>query len=188
MTPNLYYYNQTASPYFYNQTQLYTNGTYLNLTGNVFALNPTAYQWFYNQTQGFNYSLQIYNATFKNVSADFFFGDGSKLTNLPSGVSYWKATATTLYNDTVGVNVGIGLANPSNKLDVNGTINFTGIQRQLGFYQNSSGFVGIGTANPQQKLEVAGNINVSGNGNNVTLGGGAIYWDDVNSRLVIKVS
>jgi len=162
MTPNLYYYNQTASPYFYNQTQLYTNGTYLNLTGNVFAINPTAYQWFYNQTQGFNYSLQIYNATFKNVSADFFFGDGSKLTNLPSGVSFWKATATTLYNDTAGVNVGIGTSTPSNKLSVVGTGNITGGSATTqGLLVDSSGRVGIGTANPSSKFEVVGTFNVT---------------------------
>ena len=48
--------------------------------------------------------------------------------------------------------------------------------------------VGIGTATPTQKLDVAGNINISTFGANISLGGGMIYWDNPNSRLVIKFS
>src|SRR3989344_4451934 len=48
--------------------------------------------------------------------------------------------------------------------------------------------LGIGTATPTQKLDVAGNVNISTLGGNISLGGGRIYWDNPNSRLVIKVS
>jgi len=51
-----------------------------------------------------------------------------------------------------------------------------------------NGSVGIGTATPTQKLDVAGNVNISTLGGNISLGGGSIYWDNPNSRLVIKVS
>ena len=37
----------------YNQTVLYTNGSYLNLTGNTFALSPDATKWLYNMTDGY---------------------------------------------------------------------------------------------------------------------------------------
>jgi len=55
-------------------------------------------------------------------------------------------------------------------------------------YINNGGKLGIGTATPTQLLDVAGNVNVSNAGANISLGGGAIYWDNPNSRLVIKVS
>ncbi|MEK6895069.1 MAG: hypothetical protein AABX48_00960, partial [Nanoarchaeota archaeon] len=44
----LYAYNQTLSKFYYNQTVLYTNGSFLNLTGTTFGISPTATQWFYN--------------------------------------------------------------------------------------------------------------------------------------------
>ncbi|MFA5020089.1 MAG: hypothetical protein WC533_03235 [Candidatus Pacearchaeota archaeon] len=48
--------------------------------------------------------------------------------------------------------------------------------------------VGIGTIQPSQRLEVNGSINMSGSYSNFSVGGGRIYWDDTNSRMVIEVS
>ncbi len=50
------------------------------------------------------------------------------------------------------------------------------------------GNLGVGVHTPTQKLEVAGNVNISNHGSNLTLGNGQIYWDNPNSRLVIRVS
>jgi hypothetical protein len=52
--------------------------------------------------------------------------------------------------------VGIGIANPVEKLDVAGNIAATGNVSALGN-------VGVGTTAPTQKLEVIGNVSVSGN-------------------------
>ena len=37
-------------------------------------------------------------------------------------------------------------------------------------------------------LNIVGNLNMSVNGANISLGGGSIYWDNPNSRLVIKAT
>jgi hypothetical protein len=52
-------------------------------------------------------------------------------------------------------NVGIGTMTPAYKLDVNGTVNATGL--------NVSGNVGIGTTTPATKLHVVGDLTVTGN-------------------------
>ncbi len=52
--------------------------------------------------------------------------------------------------------VGIGIANPVEKLDVAGNISATGNVSALGN-------VGVGTTAPTQKLEVLGNVSVTGN-------------------------
>ena len=41
---------------------------------------------------------------------------------------------------------------------------------------------------PTQTLDVNGNINISAATGNLTMGGGKIYYDVTNARLVIKVS
>jgi len=51
-----------------------------------------------------------------------------------------------------------------------------------------NGKVGIGTTSPTQALDVNGNINISATTGNLTMGGGNIYYDVTNARLVIKVS
>ncbi|HPO49350.1 MAG TPA: hypothetical protein PLO89_03405, partial [Spirochaetota bacterium] len=57
------------------------------------------------------------------ISANQFMGDGSKLTGLPTNP--WRKTGTSLfYNDG---NIGIGVENPLNKLEVNGIIDAKGL-------------------------------------------------------------
>ncbi|MBS3072334.1 hypothetical protein J4477_00695 [Candidatus Pacearchaeota archaeon] len=62
------------------------------------------------------------NSTFRNISADYYFGDGSKLTNVVATVpkTPFQYTATSIYNDTAAVNLGIGTAGPSERIDVQG--------------------------------------------------------------------
>lgn len=43
-----------------------------------------------------------------NVSADYFIGDGSQLTNLPISAQYWNRSGTTLITATAGDDVSIG--------------------------------------------------------------------------------
>ena len=46
----------------------------------------------------------------------------------------------------------------------------------------------VNTTSPTQALDVNGNINISAATGNLTMGGGNIYYDVANARLVIKVS
>jgi cytoskeletal protein CcmA (bactofilin family) len=72
----------------------------------------------------------------------------------------WSVSETNVYNDTAGVNVGIGTATPLAKLQINssspnGTLlvqNTTG--SALLFVNGTSGNVGIGTASPTASLQI----------------------------------
>jgi len=98
-------------------------------------------------------------------------GDKFLITN---GTDLQVGEVANLYVDTSTSRVGIGLSNPSYKLDVSGDINFTGSLLQNGSaFQGSkwtttgtavyrpSGNVGIGVA-PSYKLDVSGDINFTG--------------------------
>ncbi|MBI5464292.1 MAG: hypothetical protein HY966_04990, partial [Ignavibacteriales bacterium] len=94
------------------------------------------------------------SATSNNLNLDYYSGS-------------WK-TALTVLNSTG--NVGIGTTNPTQKLDINGIVNSTGIYVNGSPYQSSqwtttgsdiyytTGNVGIGTATTIEKLQVSGNI------------------------------
>ncbi|HEX6044940.1 MAG TPA: hypothetical protein VFZ22_10660 [Pyrinomonadaceae bacterium] len=89
------------------------------------------------------------------------------------GATQWTTSGTTI-NYSTG-NVGIGVASPTTKLDVNGTVNATGLTvngtavtssqwATSGTAINySTGNVGIATASPTEKLDVTGNVKVTGN-------------------------
>ncbi|MBS3099993.1 hypothetical protein J4463_02140 [Candidatus Pacearchaeota archaeon] len=103
-------------------------------------------------------------------------------------ISNSSGTMRFVIQQTTG-NVGINTLSPNQKLTVVGTVNMTGGGATVtGLNIDSSGNVGIGTTTPTQLLDVAGNFNMSQSGANISLGGGLIYWDSVNSRMVIKVS
>ena len=89
------------------------------------------------------------------------------------GSTQWTTSGTTI-NYSTG-NVGIGVASPTTKLDVNGTVNATALTvggtavvssqwATSGTTINyATGNVGIATASPTEKLDVTGNIKVTGN-------------------------
>ncbi|MDI6792948.1 MAG: tail fiber domain-containing protein [bacterium] len=110
------------------------------------------------------------------VTATAFVGDGSGLTGISSGTadSDWVESGTDVYRATG--NVGIGTTNPSEKLEVAGTvqaISFVGdgsgltgipatadndwVESGADVYRET-GNVGIGTMSPSEKLEVAGTV------------------------------
>ena len=126
----------------------------------------------------------------------------------PSSIIMWQegdpllfGSALTSFNElmrfSTNGNIGIGLNNPSYKLDVAGDINFTGTLYQNGspfssgggsslwslngnkiYYNN--GYVGIGLDNPLYNLDVTGDINFTGtlyqNGSPFSSGGGSSLW------------
>jgi len=95
-----------------------------------------------------------------------------------------------------GSNLGIGSSNPSQKLDVSGNINFTGI-----LYQNSlpyigsqwttsgntifynTGNVGIGSSNPSQKLDIIGSVKATS-----FIGSGASLQSIYQASRIFNVS
>ncbi|HXQ68919.1 MAG TPA: hypothetical protein VN844_00405 [Pyrinomonadaceae bacterium] len=88
------------------------------------------------------------------------------------GGSQWTTSGTTI-NYGAG-NVGVGVASPTSKLDVNGTVNATALSvngtplvssqwATSGTTINySTGNVGIGVASPTSKLDVNGTVNATG--------------------------
>jgi hypothetical protein len=102
---------------------------------------------------------------------------------MPSNVTYNDSANTfgsfnqnfdtnTLFIDAVNHRVGIGKANPDEKLSVNGTTEIYTSTGGTAFYVNStSGNVGIGTASPNYTLDVNGTVNASffnGNGTGIS--------------------
>lgn len=109
-----------------------------------------------------------------NLTAAYFFGDGSYLTNINrTAVNYWTQSGSDIYYN-LG-NVGIGTVPTLGALDVNGSVYASDfIDRQnTAYYLNPAGTsnlnsadfagnVGIGTTVPSEKLEVAGDIALTG--------------------------
>ena len=104
-------YNQTATQFFYNQTVLYTNGSYIDLVGNKFNVSTSAIQWFYNQTQ----SLYFYNHTIFTSQLGCAVGDYVSNVSITNG-----AINVTCRTDSVGAGGG----NPFNQI-LNTTSNVT---------------------------------------------------------------
>jgi hypothetical protein len=114
------------------------------------------------------------------VKATAFDGDGALLTGIPSSaingtLSQWTTVTGPKIHYSDG-NVGIGVADPTEALDVLGNINFSGILKRGGAEFVSTpwtiesgptalsytlGNVGVGGTTPSAKLEVTGNAHVS---------------------------
>ena len=115
-------------------------------------------------------------ADFKNSSRRWVIGTG--ILSAAGDFSIYDANtaATRVFVDTSG-QVGIGTTTPAYKLDVNGTVNATGLNVNGSAitssqwttsgsninYATSGGNVGVGQANPAYKLDVNGTAHVSGN-------------------------
>lgn len=124
----LYAYNQTLPAQSYADVQIAANTTFI--TGRITTINSTTnIQQLLNltniySTYNVSYALYAYNQTI-----------------LP-----FKFTSTTIYNDTTGINLGLGISTPTEKLTVAGQINITqnGLNLTVGntrFYNNGSGLI-----------------------------------------------
>ena len=113
---------------------------------------------------------------------------GTDITNINQ--TKWIENGNDIYNRVGAGNVGIGLNNPSYKLDVVGDINFSGnLLKNGNAYSSgsgslwtssgnnlyfSNGSIGIGNSNPEFKLDVSGkgyfndNVKIKSNGDTPT--------------------
>ena len=107
-----------------------------------------------------------------------FSGNGSGLTGVNSDSGSWvNGSSSNIHLAVSTDNVGIGVLDPSHKLDVNGDINIaSGSTLRVGgtpaVFSNwsvdgsdiyrSSGNVGIGTVSPDETLDVVGSMRVGG--------------------------
>ena len=86
-----------------------------------------------------------------NITADVFFGDGSKLTGIVSGStadgtinsSAWNRTSGKVFLANGNDKVGIGTTNPSSALNVTGNIGATGNITADVFFGDGSGLTGL---------------------------------------------
>ncbi|NEO78186.1 hypothetical protein [Moorena sp. SIO4G3] len=133
------------------------------------------------------------------VQATRFEGDGSGLTGISAGGTKWSDGSSNKIYYNAG-NVGIGTNNPSEKLEVAGTVkatNFEGDGSALtgisaGKWSDGSsnkiyynaGNVGIGTTNPQSLLQVGDGL---GGGNRPWMTTGLqVAWNSDNVFLGLK--
>ena len=201
MSATKYYYNMSDTKYFYNQS-LYAdnfikNGTYawfryLNVSGEIvtgginisspgnkltIVGSTTAYKDYLQINDSSDPGVGAVGITMSNPQSDIFiraYGSGA-----PSNLSN-----TTLIYSALGNGIKIGTSVLGANISLVTSNSFAVPQ----FTLTSAGYVGIGTVRPTQMLEVkAGNVNIS-TGGNMTIGGGKIWWDGTNGRLVIHVS
>ncbi|MFA5992527.1 MAG: hypothetical protein WC796_02360 [Candidatus Pacearchaeota archaeon] len=196
-TYNLYAYNQTiASGWNLSGTNVYTG-----YDVGIGTKTPEA-------------DLTIRGAA-PFISLNTTFDNSTYLIGNSNGNLFIKRNGTVeTFRIVPNGDVGIGTSSPTQKLDVRGNINISngvsdininpiGLIDSYGFplqlnslsTQNiyvgaGSGLVGIGTSSPATgaKLTVDGGNVVINAPNNLTVGGGSIQWDSVNSRMIIKVS
>ena len=91
-----------------------------------------------------------------NITADYYFGDGSQLTGINTGVqnsTAWNRSGTNVYLANTGGNVGIGTTSPLADLHINGTTRIVGDAAEplligrdefnLWVFRNTHGALGI---------------------------------------------
>jgi len=179
-----------------------------------------------NTTVGNNLTLSSYGSGFKTGTATqrLAVDANGNVIEIPIGSGPVDGSGTANYtarltdSDTLGIgalydngtNVGIGTTNPTQKLEVNGTVLLSTLPNSNGrlclgsvntnLFSNAAsgnlhistngssrmiilnnGDVGIGTTSPTQKLEVAGNARITGD---VTLSNGnALRWTSDDVRI-----
>ncbi|MEK6895830.1 MAG: hypothetical protein AABX48_04900, partial [Nanoarchaeota archaeon] len=167
---NLTSFYTLNSTFWYNQTYVLRNDSYLNITAGNISLSPTAIQWLYNMTAVTSKSLDSnltnlssksyvglnIDANISNLSSKSYVGNAIDA-NVSNLTSMWQKSATTIYNDTAGVNVGIGVAAPKYALEINNATAALNVSGML--YANSSN-VGIGTSTPKAALGILGGLRV----------------------------
>ena len=127
-----------------------------------------------------SYSLDIMNYGPGNLN---FYLNPSNIAGTTGGF-YWHKETQRLMALTSAGNLGIGLTNPSYKLQVNGTAYVSGdveFANNLNLTNNLilglNGSIGINSTTPTQKLDVVGNIAATGNivsDGNITANSGTI--------------
>jgi len=128
----------------------------------------------------------VMNVTGGRITAGSFEGDGSLLENVPGDSGSWvNGSSSNVHLATSTDKVGIGVLDPSHKLDVDGDINISSgstlkvggtpavfsnwtVHTNASDIYRSSGNVGIGVTDPDVKLHVGGgNIRVDGTGERI---------------------
>jgi hypothetical protein len=117
------------------------------------------------------------NVTSGRITAGSFEGDGSLLENVPGDSGSWvNGSSSNIHLAVSGDNVGIGVLDPSHKLDVDGDINISfgstlrvdgtpavfsnwTVHTNASDIYRSSGNVGIGTTSPNNSLHIYKNAN-----------------------------
>ena len=112
------------------------------------------------------YSLDIMNYGTGNLN---FYLNPSSIAGTTGGF-FWHKETNRLMALTSAGNLGVGLTNPTYKLQVNGTAYVSGdveFANNLNLTNNlilaSGGNIGINSSSPAQKLDVVGNIAATGN-------------------------
>ncbi|KKN44949.1 hypothetical protein LCGC14_0687690, partial [marine sediment metagenome] len=142
----------------------------------VFSNSHDGYEWFWidrddgtinflNDTIFTNLIVENVNSTGNivsegNVTASFFFGDGSQLTGINIGTqnsTAWNRSGTNVFLANIGDRVGIGTSSPQNTLNVLGDINVT----ENATFGND--VIIEGTLFGGSPVKISGGLNVTGN-------------------------
>ena len=141
-----------------------------------------------------SYSLDVMNYGPGNLN---FYLNPSNIAGTTGGF-YWHKESQRLMALTSAGNLGIGLTNPSYKLQVNGTAYVSGdveFANNLNLTNNlilaSGGNIGINSLSPAEKLDVVGNIAATGSivaGSTVSATGGFTSDTGVTTPVQISVT
>ena len=167
-------YNLTAAYLFGDGSQL--TGVSLTESDPFWSANFTLYNSTWSSRTNTSYYLATNPFGFYNITS---FPDNYLLNTGDTATGNYTFDTDTLFIDSVSDRVGIGMTNPSEKLDVAGAIKASSTiygnrADRFAFYTISGGIyasgsvdnyfagnVGIGDSTPGSKLEVTGNITLS---------------------------